>query len=132
MKLPVAIHKDEGSVFGVTVPDVPGCFSYGESVEEALQNVEEALRSHLEIRVEDGETVEIMPSSIQALQADADYTGAVWALVDVDLSWIDSTPERVNISLPRYVLRRIDEYTKQHHETRSGFLARVAMNALGH
>lgn len=132
MKLPVAIHKDEGSVFGVTVPDVPGCFSYGESVEEALQNVEVALRSHLEILVEDGETVEIMPSSIQALQADADYAGAVWALVDVDLSWIDPTPERVNISLPRYVLRRIDEYTKQHHETRSGFLARVAMNALGH
>ena len=36
MFIPVAIHKDEGSVFGVSVPDVPGCFSYGDTVEDAL------------------------------------------------------------------------------------------------
>lgn len=29
MRFLLAIHKDEGSCYGVTVPDVPGCFSAG-------------------------------------------------------------------------------------------------------
>ena len=48
MFIPVAIHKDEGSVFGVSVPDVPGCFSYGDTVEDALKNAHEAVIFHVE------------------------------------------------------------------------------------
>ncbi|MBN0609850.1 type II toxin-antitoxin system HicB family antitoxin, partial [Pseudomonas aeruginosa] len=29
MKFPVVLHKDPDSDYGVTVPDVPGCFSAG-------------------------------------------------------------------------------------------------------
>ena len=29
MRYPIVIHKDEGSSYGVTVPDLPGCFSGG-------------------------------------------------------------------------------------------------------
>jgi metal-responsive CopG/Arc/MetJ family transcriptional regulator len=53
-------------------------------------------------------------------------------LVEVDISKLDSKPERVNISLPRFILSRIDEYVAAKHETRSGFLARAAINEMAH
>mgnify|MGYP002756391490 CR=1 FL=1 len=51
--LPVAIHKDPASVYGVSVPDLPGCFSAGETVEEAMENVREAIGFHIEGLLED-------------------------------------------------------------------------------
>ena len=37
MRYPVVVHKDPNSDYGVTVPDLPGCFSAGETMDEALQ-----------------------------------------------------------------------------------------------
>jgi len=130
MEFPIAIHKDDGSVYGVTVPDIPGCHSWGDSINEAIRNAKDAIYSHIETLLELGEQADFSASSIDDLTGKEEFVGAIWALVDVDLSELDPKPERVNVSLPRFVLRRIDEYTKAHHETRSGFLARAAMHAL--
>ena len=43
MKYSVVLHKDVGSEYGVTVPDLPGCFSAGQTFEEALESVKEAI-----------------------------------------------------------------------------------------
>jgi hypothetical protein len=51
----------------------------------------------------------------------------VWALVEVDPAAMDDTVERVNISLPRRVLRRLDTMASSLGETRSGFIARMAL-----
>lgn len=132
MLLPIAIHKEKDSVYGVTVPDVPGCHSFGEAIEEAISNTKEAIYGHLQTLVELGEKFDVTPSAIADLVADDDLVDATWAMVEIDLAKVDPTPERVNISLPRYVLRRIDEFTKSSHDTRSGFLARAAMHELEH
>lgn len=55
MHYPVVIHKDTESDDGVTVPDLPGCFSAGETLDEALQEVVEAIECHLEGLLADGE-----------------------------------------------------------------------------
>lgn len=130
MQLPIAIHKDDGTVYGVTVPDVPGCFSHGDTIEEAISNSKEAVYFHLESLLEDGEDVVVNPSKIEDLLADPDYSGATWAFVEIDMSKLDTKPERVNISLPHYVLEKIDAHAKANHETRSGFIARAAMREL--
>lgn len=133
MQFPIAIHKDKGSVYGVTVPDIPGCHSFGESVEDAIKNAKEAILGHLQVLLELGEyTAFVTASSVESLNKRAEFKGAIWGLVDIDQSEIDPTPERVNISIPRFVLRQIDEHVKKQHETRSGFLARVAIDALTH
>jgi predicted RNase H-like HicB family nuclease len=36
MQYPIVIHKDSGSDYGVTFPDIPGCFSAGSTIEEAI------------------------------------------------------------------------------------------------
>jgi predicted RNase H-like HicB family nuclease len=48
MEFPVAIHKDEGSAYGVSVPDVSGCHAAGETLEEALANTKVALKLHVD------------------------------------------------------------------------------------
>ena len=132
MQFPIVIHKDNGSVYGVIVPDIIGCHSWGETIDEAIMNAKEAIFNHLETMLEMGEKIDLSASLIEDLSKNQEYAGATWGLVDVDLSTLDTKPERVNISLPRFVLHRIDEYVKEQHETRSGFLARAAINALAH
>ena len=39
MHCPIVIHKDTGTGYGVTVPDLPGCFSAGDTLEEATLGV---------------------------------------------------------------------------------------------
>ena len=130
MDIPVVIFKDEGSVYGVNVPDIKGCHSWGDSIEHALRNVKAAIASHIETLLELGEPVEITSSKIEVLQEIPEYKGGIWSLVDLDLAKLDSKPERINISLPRFVLSKIDRYAEARHETRSGFLARAAMELI--
>jgi predicted RNase H-like HicB family nuclease len=114
------------------VPDVSGCFFFGDTVDEALTNAKEAITGHIETLLELGESVDIKVSEIESLKTLPAFSNAVWGIVDVDLTELDTKPERVNISLPKFALNRIDHYVAAHHETRSGFLARAALSALAH
>ncbi|MCD5363100.1 type II toxin-antitoxin system HicB family antitoxin [Chromobacterium aquaticum] len=130
MLFPIAIHKDEDSVYGVTVPDVPGCHSWGETILEAIENSKEAILGHIETMLELGDELELSQTSIEELQANPDYVGAIWAFVDVDLSKTNTKPERFNVSWPSFVLSQVDRYVQRHHDTRSGFLARAALELI--
>ncbi|WP_414649587.1 type II toxin-antitoxin system HicB family antitoxin [Dyella sp.] len=48
MRFPVVLHTDDGQHYGVTVPDLPGCYSAGDSIDDALIQVLEAIDLHLE------------------------------------------------------------------------------------
>jgi predicted RNase H-like HicB family nuclease len=51
------VHKDNGTSFGVSFPDVPGCISAGDTFEEAIDNASQALAGHLAIMAADGDPV---------------------------------------------------------------------------
>ena len=85
MQFPVVLHKDKNSDYGVTVPDLPGCFSAGQSVDEALAMAKEAIELYLEQTIEDGKPVPL-PGRIEKHQRNSDYRGGVWAFVSVDQS----------------------------------------------
>jgi predicted RNase H-like HicB family nuclease len=85
MKFPVVLHKDSKSDFGVIVPDLPGCFSAGSTVDEALAMAKEAIELHLEGLIRDGMPVP-RPGKIERHQRNADYRGGTWAVVTVDPS----------------------------------------------
>lgn len=130
MDIPVVIHKDDDSIYGVTVPDIPGCYSYGDTVDEALRNTKDAIYGHIATLLELGEPVSIATTNMDALVHQPDYAGGIWALVELDMAKIDAKPERINISVPRFVLSQIDAYVEKRHETRSGFLSRAALEAI--
>ena len=128
MRYPIVIHKDECSDFGVTVPDIPGCYSAGDSYDEALQNAIEAIQCHLEGLLLDNESLPVA-SSIDNWINNQDYSDGVWAMVDVDLAQISGKVKRVNITLPERVLNLIDLYGKSHAiKNRSAFLTDAALD----
>ena len=54
MRYTVILHADETGGYWVEVPALPGCASQGETVDEALENVEDAIKLYLEVLQEDG------------------------------------------------------------------------------
>ncbi len=54
MKFKVTIEQDEDGMFVATCSCFPGCISQGETEEEALSNIEEAIGLHLKCLSEDG------------------------------------------------------------------------------
>ena len=55
MRFPIVIHKDTCSGYGVTVPDLPGCFSAGDTLDEAIESARESIACHVEGLLMDGE-----------------------------------------------------------------------------
>ncbi len=49
MQYSVVVHSAEEGGFWVDVPSLPGCYSQGESVDESLQNVTEAIELYLDV-----------------------------------------------------------------------------------
>lgn len=49
MKLHILIEQDEDGFFVAEVPDLPGCLSQGNTEEEALANIKEAVEGWLEV-----------------------------------------------------------------------------------
>ncbi len=78
------VHKDAGTSYGVSFPDVPGCVSAGDTFEEALANAAEALAGHLALMAEDGDPIPA-PRQFEAIKADRaladDLDGAVVVFV---------------------------------------------------
>ena len=54
MRYSVVLFPEEDGGFSVEVPALPGCFSYGDSLTEALHMVQEAICCHLEGLRKDG------------------------------------------------------------------------------
>ena len=126
MRYPVIIHKDPDSDYGVTVPDLPGCFTAGDTVDDAIVQAVEAIECHIEGLVLDGETIP-PPHNIEFHQKNPDYADGVWALVSVTFDKLPGESRCVNITMPELLLALIDQHAKQHGETRSRFIAQAAM-----
>ena len=65
MKLGVTLYTDEDGVWIAECPEIPGCVSQGETEEEALENIREAIALCLEVRAELG-----MPLTIETQQVE--------------------------------------------------------------
>jgi predicted RNase H-like HicB family nuclease len=61
----VVIHEEPTGGFWGEVPALPGCYSQGESVDELLENLREAIAGVLEVMQEEGRAPE---SSVQVVE----------------------------------------------------------------
>lgn len=129
MRYPIAIEiGDDQTAFGVAVPDMPGCFSAGDTLDEAIHNAEEAAAAWIEATLDAGAAIPA-PSSLESIRGNPDYAGWAFGVVEIDPASLDDRSERVNIILPRRILKRLDEQAKAHGESRSGYIAHMAMEA---
>lgn len=108
MRYVAIAHRDTGTAYGLTIPDVPGCFTAGDSLEEAVANASEALALHLE-----GE-VRPKPRDLDAIFSDptlAEQLGG-GALVYVSYPYGPDTSRDV-VSLAPDVLAALDEAARR-------------------
>ena len=127
MRYPIAIEPgDEITAFGVVVPDLPGCFSAGESLDEAVSGAEEAAAAWIDAALDAGEAIPAV-SSLESLRQNPAYAGWMFGVITLDPALFDDTIERVNISLPRRVLKRLDALASSAGESRSGFIAQLTL-----
>jgi len=124
MKYPIIIHKDSDSDYGVTFPDLPGCFSAGSSIEEAINMAQEAAECHIEGMLIDAEPIP-KPSDIDVYEKDPDYKNGIWALIEIDISKLSLKSKRINITMPERLLRVVDQYAKKYGSSRSGLLTQA-------
>lgn len=132
MLYPTIIHHTENSAYGVTVPDIPGCFSAGDSMTEALANAIEAIEASLELLCEQDTAVPEASDAFVHVD-EAAKAGGVVAIVDVDITRFLGKAERINITMPARLLRRIDEQVKRSsgkYQNRSHFLAVASQREL--
>lgn len=131
MRYPIVIEPGtETTAFGVIVPDLPGCFSAGDTLDEAMSAAEEAAAAWIDAALDAGEVIP-SPSRLETIQTNPDYRGWTFGVITLDPALLDDTIERVNITLPRRVLRRLDARAKAAGETRSGFIAHLTLEEAG-
>ena len=129
MRYPIVIERgDDTHAYGVVVPDLPGCFSAGDTLDEAYVMAKEAVEGWLECAIDDGEAIP-EPSSMESVAKIDEYQGWILGTVDVDLSKLSDKSERVNITLPRRVLHRLDGLATRNGDTRSGYIAHLVLSA---
>jgi predicted RNase H-like HicB family nuclease len=118
----------EPGVFGLWVPDMPGCTSMGETVDDVLQKAQEALRMWAEDAAADGEPLPA-PRSFEEIAKDPEVAGALKegaALAIVPLLIESGRAVKANLSLDAWLLAAIDDAAAARGLTRSAFLSSAA------
>ncbi len=119
------VRKDDDSAFGVEFPDLPGCFSAADDLEDVLPNACEAL----ELWFEDAADQSPMRlDQVKALVA-ADLAEGAF-IVAVPRIRQTGRQVRANISLDRGMLDAIDKAAAERSLTRSAFLADAARKVI--
>lgn len=127
MLYPAYIHKDPGSAYGVTFPDFPGCFTAADELEALPRLAQEAVELWFE-----GEQLPVaVPSAPEQWQEDDRFQGGYWLLLPIDRSRLGGRAVRVNVSMPEWLLARIDAAAERRRLSRSAFLALAAEHEMG-
>jgi len=127
MLYPLYVHHNEGSAWSGAFPDMPGCFTAADELDDLPKMAQEAVEAHY------GADNEPLPlaSTPEHWREHADYQGGFWLMVDIDLSRVRAPRSvRLNISLPEPLVARIDRVAKQRGQSRSAFLASAASHAM--
>ena len=78
LRYPIAIEpRTDHYDYGVVIPDLPGCFSAGETLEDAIAGAEEAGLAWIDAALDAGESVP-PPSPMEAIRASPEYAGWIF------------------------------------------------------
>ncbi|NVD69481.1 hypothetical protein D0T25_01130 [Duganella sp. BJB488] len=95
MRYPIAIEPGDAThAFGVVIPDLPGCFSAGDTLDEAIDNACEAAELWLTTVIEDGGDLP-QARSFTEHYANPEFAGWIWAVISIDVAAL--TPKNANL-----------------------------------
>ncbi len=134
----VETPPDDKTAFGLIVPalcnDKYGCFSAADTEDDIVPMVTDAIHLILEDMVEDGvDILQLKDLGFRHYKQQEDYDYCdTWLLVDVDVSAYLGKRKRLNITLPEYLINRIDNKVNHSdiYRDRSHFLAVASQREL--
>ncbi len=121
------VHQENDSAFGISFPDLRGCFSAADTEDEIIFQAQEALSLYLEDNDELPE-----PSSIAKLRRDPEIAEdlALGAFLIVVPVIPVSQKARFNIVIETSLVETIDKVARASGLSRSEFIARAASKSL--
>ena len=125
MQYPVAIWEENG-VFTAEIPSLPGVITEADTISQVEKSVKEAAAGWMEAELDAGRSIP-EASPISEFRQDSAYKDCFWMLVDIDMEDLSDKTERVNISIPARVLRRLDFLAASYGTSRSGYLSRLVL-----
>lgn len=125
MRFPVVVFKSDNSDYGAWLPDFPGLYPLSKTLEGLLNDIQSAVEEWMEGQ---DPAVFPVPSTPEAVTSLPEAHGKAVFFVDVNTEFLDTSARRINITIPRYALGRIDRYAKQRGLTRSGYLVQAALS----
>ena len=125
MKFPAVIHTNDDKDFGIFLPDIPGVFSSEASFEECLKNVQDAVELVCEAK---GIKELPQPSSLADIMASESAKDGWVMPADIDTSFLNNKTIRISLSLPEYLVARIDKRAHQAGMTRSAYMVQSALS----
>ena len=125
----VQTPESDNVAWGVFVPDIPGCFSAGDTLDEALVNVHEAIALQIEGILEIGGKI---PESTDMSNNPANNLkqNETAYIVDFDLKCLHGKSRIVSITVPEGILHQIDAAAKRCRLNRSAFFTEAALEKI--
>ncbi len=124
----VGLAEKVADGFTVFFPDFPGFGSEGGTLEEARQNAREGLIAHLELMLEDGESIP-KPLLLDDVVQLSESKGCI--LLTVAIVAPSGRAQRINITIDQALLNAIDLAAANQHKSRSALIAEAAQRLLG-
>lgn len=118
-----AIIEKAKDGFGVFFPDLPGCTSFGKTVEEAAANAYTAAQAHVAVSREYGDAI-ADPRATDDIPTERGVKEKTRLLIPVEMA---DEPVRVNISLSGAALEALDRAAKELSLSRSGAISYLAL-----
>ncbi|GLS30476.1 Predicted nuclease of the RNAse H fold, HicB family [Mesorhizobium albiziae] len=126
----IGILDGERDVWGVRIPDLPGCHGGGTSPEEAIADVTSAAREWAEMHLSTGQALPVARSLAAILKAEGIDTAAGESAVMIPLIVDSGRSVRANLSLDAGLLAAIDAEATRRGLTRSAFIAGAARDKI--
>lgn len=120
---PAVFEETSDGGYSVFFPDVSGCISAGENLEEAINMAKEALSLHLSEMINDNEDAPL----VNLANAKEEAEGSLLMMIEPNPAIISRRTKehavRVNITIPQMLLERVDRYAKAAKINRSRLIA---------
>lgn len=107
----IELHSSPEGGYAISIPDLPGCISQGETIAEAVQMIEDAKSSWLEVALEEGINI---PEPSEQIQ----YSGRFNVRVPKSLhKALVENAAKENISLNQYVVYSLTKSLEMNNTT---------------
>lgn len=123
----VAVFNKEKRGFSVTFPDFPGCTTFGEDMDEAVDQAHEALALYIDFFLEENKTLP-EPSEKKKILASIDKDNA--KAINVDVLGNGEDFEDIEITMHTRLVERIEKYCREYGVSPADFLSVAARKAL--